>query len=257
MNCATLPAFRQVMEFIHRLTSQVSWENFTLEEIQFLMKNRIKELGRDVEKLFHLELQLNNAPDFGKGLDILLQILPTELIRAIQNPAQKELLLGYARGTHEIRSKNLLKIDRSKPFDPIAFLGGGECKIAEQDERSLALSEIDLTAIHFKAMLEGSETSIEGERKLERLKKAGHIRLDAKVFQTLWENRHLIPQCWKEKTNYQTTYIFFDGTVLRNSSGYRFVLYLYWGGAAWHRGLHRLDRGWYVYDPSAVLPKAA
>lgn len=92
------------MEFLHRLTGQISWENFTHEEIQFLLKNRIKELGRDVEKLFRLELQLNNAPDFGKGLDILLQILPVELIQAIQDPVRKELLLSYARGTHEILS---------------------------------------------------------------------------------------------------------------------------------------------------------
>lgn len=122
---------------------------------------------------------------------------------------------------------NMLSIDRSKPFDPVAFIGKG-WSIAEQDERSLALPEIDLSQVCFETMLHEGESSIGGEEKLKRLKTSGHIRLDAKVLQTLWENQRLIPESWKKPTNSNTTFIFFDGTVLRDPDGDRCVLCLSW-----------------------------
>lgn len=145
----------------------------------------------------------------------------------------------------------VIPIDLSKSFDP-AFIGEG-WKIEEQDERSLALSEIDLTKVRLETMLEGRETSVNGEEKLKRLKKAGHIRLDAKVFQMLWENQHLIPERWKEQTNGNTTFIYFDGTILRDSRGRRYVLCLCWNDGRWHWNVHWLDDDWSVSLPSAVL----
>ena len=91
-------------------------------------------------------------------------------------------------------SSDILKIDRSKPFDPAALIGGEGLKIKEQDERSLSLTEVNLTDVRFKTMLEGCETVVNGGINLERLKTAGSIRLDAKIFQTLWENQNLIPE---------------------------------------------------------------
>lgn len=159
----------------------------------------------------------------------------------------------------------VVPIDRSKPFDPATFIGrgwtiwkgpangDGLSGDEEQDTRSLVLTEVDLTDVRFKAMLEGRETSVKGETKLERLKKAGHIRLDAKVFQTLWENQILIPERWKEKTNGDITYIFFDGTVLRDSVGNRCVLCLFWNDGAWLWSVRWLGSGFSADDPSAVL----
>ncbi len=161
----------------------------------------------------------------------------------------------------------IVPIDHSKPFDSATFIGAGWSiwkgpkdgngldGDEEQDERSLALMEVDLTDVRFKTMLEGRETSVKGETKLERLKKAGDVRLDAKVFQTLWENQILIPERWKEKTNGNTTYIFFDGTVLRSSNGNRDVLYLYWHDGAWYWNVRWLANEWYVNNPSAVLAR--
>lgn len=148
----------------------------------------------------------------------------------------------------------VIPIDRTKPFDPVTFLGRG-WNIVEEDERSLALNEVDLTHVNFVTMLEGRETSIKGEEKLKRLKKAGHIRLDAKVFQTLWENQHLIPERWKEKTNGNTTFIYFDGTVLQYSNGDRCVLYLCWNAAygQWHWNVPWLGNDFELDNPSAVL----
>ncbi|MFA6397884.1 MAG: hypothetical protein WDK96_03530, partial [Candidatus Paceibacterota bacterium] len=38
----------------------------------------------------------------------------------------------------------IIKIDRTKPFDPATFIGAS-WTIVEQDERAIALTEIDLT----------------------------------------------------------------------------------------------------------------
>jgi outer membrane protein assembly factor BamB len=102
--------------------------------------------------------------------------------------------------------------------------------------------------------LEKGEKSIKGEDKLKRLKeKTNRIRLDAGIFKTLWENQILIPEKWKEQTNGNTTFIFFDGTVLRNSIGNRFVLCLCWDDGEWLWYYDWLENDWYANVPSAVL----
>jgi len=102
-------------------------------------------------------------------------------------------------------------------------------------------------------MLKDGETYVNGEEKLKRLKSAGHIRLDDGVFQVFWKNQHLIPERFKEKTGGNTTYIFFDGTILRGPGGGRYVLYLFWCGGEWFWFYRWLGRGWDANYPSAVL----
>lgn len=152
-----------------------------------------------------------------------------------------------------VDSPRVISIDRSIPFDPKTFIGNG-WSIEEQDERAIALTEIDLTSVMFDSTLEKGEKSIKGEDKLNRLKeKTNRIRLDAGIFKTLWENQILIPEKWKEKTNGNTTFIFFDGTVLRNSSGDRYVLCLFWDDGEWRWHYDWLEFGWGALSPSAVL----
>ena len=142
--------------------------------------------------------------------------------------------------------KQILKVDRSKPFDP-SFVGKGWI-IDEQDERALALEEINLTQASFETTLNPNESYVQGEEKLRRLKKMNQVRLDAKVFPTLWENKHLIPKSWKTKG-----YIYFDGTVLRSPYGHRSVLYLCWRDGGWRWGCHWLEGSWRSHEPSAVI----
>lgn len=152
-----------------------------------------------------------------------------------------------------VDSPRVISIDRSIPFDPTTFIGN-RWSIEEQDERVIALTEIDLTCVMFDSTLEKGEKSIKGKDKLNRLKeKTNRIRLDAGIFKTLWENQILIPEKWKEKTNGNTTYIFFSGTVLRRSNGDRCVLYLYWRDGGWRWDDDWLERDWYANYPSAVL----
>lgn len=140
-----------------------------------------------------------------------------------------------------------IAVDRSKPFDPETFIGKG-WKIEEQDERSLALPEIDLSAVRLESMLKPEDGgSVQGKEKLRRLKADGRIRLDAAVFKVLWDNQALIPESWKGKL------IFFDGTVLRSPSGRRCVLCLCWAGSRWAWDYYWLDFDWGDNGPSAVL----
>jgi hypothetical protein len=148
-------------------------------------------------------------------------------------------------------------IDRTRPFDPVQFFGQGWIQgwtIEEEDENSLSLNQVDLANVQLKHMLNPDEIHISGEQRLERLKKAGHIRLDAKVLQTLWENQGLIPEVWKQKTDGGTIRIFFDGTILLDPNGVRSSLFLdLMIEDQWRWYVYGLNLDRYICHPSAVL----
>ena len=182
---------------------------------------------------------------------------PMQLVEHLQAAIEGNLVNRHGQpfssgGKMIVGEPKIIPIDRTQPFDPVKSLGQG-WTIDEQDERSLALNQVDLANVRLEYMLKKDESWIKGEEKLKRLKKAGHIRLDAKVFQTFWENKALIPEAWKQKIDGNTTFIFFDGTILRNPDGRRCVLGLYWDGGRWDWRYYWLGRGWDVGSPSAVL----
>jgi hypothetical protein len=142
----------------------------------------------------------------------------------------------------------ILSIDRSRHFNPAKFIGEG-WSIIGQDESSLALTEVDISKIRLETMLKDCETQVQGEEKLRRLKATGHIQLDAKIFQTFWENKDRIPESWK------SMFIYFDGTILQSPDGCRCVLYLCWSGDEWDWYYYWLESGWDAGRPSAVLAK--
>ena len=166
-------------------------------------------------------------------------------------------------------SQKIIPIDRSKPFNPAEFIGkswdfwrgpidgDGLSGDLDEDPRSTAIAQLDLSQIQLVTTLHGSETVVGGEEKQRRLKAAGYIRLDLGIFQTFWENRQLVPQLFRELTNGDTTYVFFDGQPLRSPHGFCFVLYLYFGVGRWHWDYHWLDSDFDAFSPSAVLASPA
>ena len=149
-----------------------------------------------------------------------------------------------------------LRIDRGKPFDPVGFLTlpdrGAGWKIAEQDERSLALTKIDMSKVRLESMLERGESVVIGGKKLERLKTAGYIRLDAAMLQALLKEPRLIPREWKKRQA-----VSFDGTILLDRKGRRYVLCLYHGDSGyWGCYPYWLNNVWSARGPSAVLADA-
>lgn len=169
-------------------------------------------------------------------------------------------------GRFIIGEPSIIPIDRAVPFNPAEFIGEGwsfwrgpaggnglEGEL-EQDSRSLALAEVSLSKILLETHLKPKETLTTGEEHLNRLMAADRIRLDLGVFKTLWDNKALIPVRFKEKTNGNTTYIFFDGQTLRDPHGERYALYLFLDGdGTWDWGVRWLDFHRNVNNPSAVL----
>lgn len=152
----------------------------------------------------------------------------------------------------------IISLDRANPFD-LKTYGSLGWAIEEQDERSLALTELDLGKIQRLSMHQPGETSLSRQGVLNRLKRGGHIRLDAKVLQILFEDKSLIPEAWKKRDDDDRIIpIFFDGTVFRTSEGHLCTLCLFWGyDAGWHWLPHRLDLDSGPSDVSATLPDPA
>ncbi len=71
--------------------------------------------------------------------------------------------------------------------------------------------------------------------------------LNANVLDYLLANPELIPEEWKGK------YIFFWGTIYRDSDGVLYVRYLYWRGGQWGWRYSWLGGDWYGPCPAAVL----
>lgn len=194
---------------------------------------------------------------FSLGTKVNWEQIPVDVLQAIiddkdgQTGPQFTAFLKN-RGKMVIGEPKIIPIDRSKPFDVEIFIGAG-WKIETQDDRALTLKELDLSKVQFVDMLQSGESAISGEEKQKRLAKAGYVRLDAKIFLTLWENQALIPSSWKEPIGGNTRYIYFDGTILHRPSGYRYVLYLYWRDGQWYWRSRWLGHDWDAGDPSVVL----
>ena len=181
----------------------------------------------------------------------------TELDLIIQNSYEAgehftHFLKTTGQSIVDRRTSRTIKINRHRLFDPVQFVHDQALEIEEQDERSVMLKEIDPYAIALESMLR-DETVISGEEHLKRLNQTGYIRLDARVFQTLWENQRHIPEHWKGAMG-TPQYIFFDGTVLSNPLG-RYVMCMYWAeDQRWRWTYCRTNvGGWKSEDRSAVL----
>jgi hypothetical protein len=97
---------------------------------------------------------------------------------------------------------------------------------------------------------QGKEKSIEGNKLRKELE--GKSVLNANVLDYLLAHPHLIPEDWKEDGKGRTRYIFFWGTIYRDSDGGLCVRCLYWGGGRWRWSLRWLDYVWDVSYPAAL-----
>lgn len=159
----------------------------------------------------------------------------------------------FIAGQGKIVFGQIISINRGR-FNPTKFFDRDWSVIEEEtDERSVVLSELDLTKVEFDTMLLDGEKYVNGEEKLKRLKKDGRIRLDADIFFTLWKNQHHIPESWKETINGNIRLIFFDGTVFRGWDGGHYVLSFSWHREKWNWQLHGLRGDFGASGLSAVL----
>jgi hypothetical protein len=194
-----------------------------------------------------------------EGLDLIIQHSDkvgekfTSFLRTMEKSIMDEGVDKDVNESIDVAERpTIIRINRTDLFDPVQFIHHKGLEIDEQDERSIMLEEIDVSTIALESMLRGNRI-ISGNEHLKRLKQTGYVRLDAKIFQTFWENQHLIPERWKGTKDY-ANHIFFDGTVLRNQNG-KYVICMYWAESKkWKWTYCRLDLGaWNSKDLSAIL----
>ena len=113
------------------------------------------------------------------------------------------------------------------------------------------IGEIDLDKIEFHLEPKQKMSYLKGDVLRERL--AGKKNLDGALLDYLLKHPKLIPDSWKTDENGNTRYIFFWGTIYRDSGGRLCVRCLCWLGGEWGWGSLWLGGGWDGSGPAAVL----
>lgn len=146
----------------------------------------------------------------------------------------------------------VIEIDRSDSakFSPMAFVGDDFALPNEQPE-AIALKQVVLPLIDISEMRD--DTYGKAYSTFSSGKKIG---MDAKMLETLWKHKELIPESWKTSVDGQPIKIFFMGSTLMNAAGDKCLLYIYW-----HHGWY-WDFAWFDQPMShnqqcwaAVIPK--
>jgi hypothetical protein len=141
---------------------------------------------------------------------------------------------------------------KRQPFDPEQFMGMG-WTIGEQIGRRTE-DNLDAERIVGKNYLREGESSLIGEERLLRIKVMPDVQLDADDFLALWQEKDHVTLEWLYDTK-GITFLSFWGTILRDPSGYRIVLYLHRDeDGLWYGLYFRVDcDGWDASNPSSVL----
>lgn len=178
------------------------------------------------------------AGSLGLAMDILAEQVDLDAIGLkkldfiIQNGKEAgEQFTNFLRVIEKLiiekRKSDGIGTDSEKPFNPVQFMRHRGLEIEGEDERPVIAEETNPSVTISEAMLQDGGND-NREEHIRQLKHAGHVRLDAVLFKTLWENQHLIPERWKGMAD-NPKYIFFDGTVFRNKNE-RYVICMYWDG---------------------------
>ena len=118
----------------------------------------------------------------------------------------------------------------------------------EQHDRSLGQLELDVSKIllHLSANQKGG--GVKGKELCKELKLKDKPVLNANVLDWLLNHQELIPDEWKKEG-----FIFFWGTIYRDSGGRLGVRSLWWGVSGLYWDFRWLGYGWSSNCPAAVL----
>lgn len=143
-----------------------------------------------------------------------------------------------------MQKSSIIHIDRSKPFDERKFLESPAWSVVRQNRHSLTLTKVDLSKVVFGTVFGPGRTKGRPGESTERFKTSKRLHLDAKVFETLWYNQHLIPKEWKSKIDGSAIRIFFTGTIIQSPLGGHCVIQLYWEQGQWRHGVYWVNGDW-------------
>ena len=136
-----------------------------------------------------------------------------------------------------IRKKHIIDCD-ADPYVPDNW--------EEVEHRKGGKLEFDPQKIEFYLAKNQREKNREGGHDLRKIL-ADKPVLNANTLDYLLANPYLIPEDSKGK------FVFFWGTIYRNSDGNLYVRYLRWSGGRWGWGYHWLDDNWRDFSPAALL----
>ena len=134
------------------------------------------------------------------------------------------------------------------PFVPDGWTIRPEDQIASRVRGQLEWNP-DLVRFHLE---EAQRTGTIVGAELRGLLKGKPV-LPAHVLDHLLANTRLIPESWKQDEQGRTRYVFFWGTIYRDSDGDLFVRYLYWRGGQWRWHCDWLVNVFGEQSPSVLL----
>lgn len=191
------------------------------------------------------------------------EITPERITQLVEmDPAElgHQFTLFLQNGGCVIDALKAIPIKRPTTYDLTAFIGKKgavkkpwEILTTEVDVRSTAMETLDFSAVRLESMFKDTEKLISPRERIARVKGAGYVRLDVGMFMAYWENKHLIPERYKEKIDGSDCVVCFDGTIVVGPFNEEYVFCLYWLGNEWHWSLDWLD-GDGKGAVSAVLP---
>ena len=191
-----------------------------------------------------------NSSEFGVGLMHEIAITaskvgcePKDMANLSKDENLMKLVYGVLKGTHEIKV-----VEHAIDCDTDPFIPSG-WKVEEHKKGGII--KFDASKVSFYLSKKQKNGSIEGNKLREELK--DKKVLNANVLDYLLANPKAIPDEWKKDENGNTRFIFFWGTIYRNSDGNLYVRYLSWNDGLWDWGYCWLGRGFDSRNPSAVL----
>ncbi len=141
--------------------------------------------------------------------------------------ASPERRAMFAEG-REFKGAEVVRINRSEPFNPERFPEIETYELGKEDKGSLAIHELDLGKVKLVKLGDG-------RNRRKNLKRGKRVCLDAKILETLLNhsNQHFIPEYWKKEDGGEDLIIFFDGTEMLSFGDRVYILGLQWDGSEW------------------------
>ncbi len=194
---------------------------------------------------------MSKPTDFGVGLMHETAITaskvgwePDDFATLSKDENLMKLFRGVLRGTHEIKGIEHVIDCNAQPFIPDGW------KVQEHQKGGMVKFDATKTEFYLSKKQKGS--TIEGNKLRKELE--GKKVMNANVLDYLLANPKAIPDDWKQDEKGNTRYIFFWGTIYRDSDGGLYVRYLCWRDGQWRWSLYWLGNVWRSNDP-ALLAK--
>lgn len=162
---------------------------------------------------------------------------PDELNKFAENTEMVRKVLRVIRGQSEIKEIEYIIDCDADPYLPDGW------EVEEHQKQGMIKWTASLISLYLAKGQQNGKV-LEGNKLRKEL--VGKSVLNANVLDFLLSNPHLIPEEWKGK------YVFFWGTIYRNSDGRLCVRCLCWNGVKWSWSYNWLGYDWNGRSPSAL-----